>query len=210
LETVQSDGSRKNKIMKRYLFVDGTNLYAGQYALFGPKRYLDFSEFIKQLEEEINKKFDKIYFYASYSPRGRRLTKKEKEYLTNEYFFYKSVKKTQKVVFFQGYRSKASGKEKVVDVKLASDLVSFSIVKKYQDGYLLTGDADFLEALFSSEKFSKGVRNNIICLENKIMYRGSYYFPTTIIRLTGRKLGVKEKYYKIVNLDVNRLLGEIE
>lgn len=195
--------------MNRYLFVDGTNLYAGQYALLGPKKYLVFSQFIKQIEDGINKKFDKIYFYASYSPRSKRPTKKEKEFLANEYFFYKGVKKTQKVVFFQGYRSKSSGKEKGVDVKLASDLVSFSIVRKYQDGYLLTGDADFLEALFDSNKFSKGVKNNIICLENKIMYRGSYHFPTTIVRLTGKKLGIKEKYYKIVNLDINTVSEEI-
>ena len=26
-----------------YLFVDGTNLYAGQYELYGPEKYLDFT-----------------------------------------------------------------------------------------------------------------------------------------------------------------------
>jgi hypothetical protein len=28
--------------MKTFLFIDGTNLYAAQYELFGPDRYLDF------------------------------------------------------------------------------------------------------------------------------------------------------------------------
>lgn len=41
---------------KTYLFIDGTNLYAGQYELFGPDKYLDFSKFIKQIE---NKEFIK-------------------------------------------------------------------------------------------------------------------------------------------------------
>ncbi len=34
--------------MCSYLFVDGSNLYAGQYELFGPKKYLDFSKYIKR------------------------------------------------------------------------------------------------------------------------------------------------------------------
>lgn len=31
--------------MSNYLFVDGSNLYAGQYKLFGPDKYLDFGTF---------------------------------------------------------------------------------------------------------------------------------------------------------------------
>lgn len=195
--------------MTRYLFVDGTNLYAGQFALFGPKKYLVFFEFVKQVEENLRKKFDKIYFYASYSPRSKHPTKKEKEYLTNEYLFYKSVKKTQRVVFFRGYRSKKSGKEKVVDVKLASDLVSLSMAKRYQEDYLLTGDADFLEALFCSSKYAKTVKHNVICFENKIMYRGSYYYPTYVIKLTGKKLNINEKYYKVISLGGDDLVEDV-
>lgn len=90
-------GSKKTKIHKRkncYLFIDGTNLYAGQYKLFGPDKYLDFSKFIKAIEANIAKKFDKIYFYASYSPKSKKPTAKEKEYLKNEAFFYRGVKRT--------------------------------------------------------------------------------------------------------------------
>lgn len=192
--------------MKRYLFIDGTNFYAGQFALFGPQKYIIFSEFIKSLEELINKNFDKILFYCSYSPRSKKPTKREKEYLRNEFLFYGSVKKTQKVVFFRGYRSKRSGKEKGVDVKLASDLISLSITGKYHEGFLLTGDADFLEALLTCKKFSKGVKHNIICLENKIMYRGSFYFSTHVIKLTGKKLNINEKYYNVISMETKTLL----
>ena len=51
--------------MKTYLFIDGTNLYAAQYELFGPKKYLDFSGFLKEVEKKIKAKLGKIYFYAS-------------------------------------------------------------------------------------------------------------------------------------------------
>lgn len=180
-----------------------------QFSLFGPKKYIVFFNFINELERLIGKKFDKIFFYASYSPRSKKITKKEQEYLKNEYFFYKSVKKTPRVLFFKGYRSKKSGKEKVVDVKLASDLVSLSMANKYKEGFLLTGDADFLEALFTSQKYVKNVRHNIVCLENKVMYRGSYFYPTYVIRLTGSKLKLSEKYYKFLYIDANSVLEEI-
>lgn len=35
---------------KVFLFVDGTNLYAGQHELFGTGKYLDFAIFIKVIE----------------------------------------------------------------------------------------------------------------------------------------------------------------
>ena len=43
-----------------YLFIDGANLYAGQYKLFGLDKYLDFYEFIRQIELKFKVKFDKI------------------------------------------------------------------------------------------------------------------------------------------------------
>ena len=74
--------------MKTYLFIDGTNLYASQYELFGPRKYLNFFKFIKEIEKKIKVKFNKIYFYASYSPRPKRLNKKQALYLKNEGLFY--------------------------------------------------------------------------------------------------------------------------
>ena len=102
--------------MKTYLFIDGTNLYASQYELFGPQKYLNFSKFIEEIEKKIKVKFNKIYFYASYTPKKKKTTKKEKLYIVNEFQFYKSVKNSKRVKFFKGYRSKTSGKEKEVDV----------------------------------------------------------------------------------------------
>jgi uncharacterized LabA/DUF88 family protein len=173
----------KIKKNKNYLFVDGTNLYAGQYELYGPKKYLDFSLLIKDLDVKLKIKFDKIYFYASYSPLPKKPLKKEKEYLKNEAMFYKSVKKTKNVEFFTGYRSKTSGKEKEVDVKLTADIITYAFLDRYDSAYLFTGDADFLQALFSIKKFHNKKKINIISLQNKVLFRGAFFFKTYILIL---------------------------
>src|SRR3989339_275974 len=50
---------------KTYLFIDGTNLYAGQYELFGPKTYLNFIKLIKTIEKNFDICFTKIFLYES-------------------------------------------------------------------------------------------------------------------------------------------------
>lgn len=171
----------KKQSDKTFLFIDGTNLYAGQYELFGHDKYLDFSLFIKEIEDEIGIRFDKIYFYASYSPRSRNPTKREKLYLKNEALFYRSVRRTRSVTFFTGYRSKASGKEKEVDVKLAVDIVDFAHRNYYDNIYLMSGDADFMQALFAVRRLNK--RIGVLCLENKIIFKSFVFFDTLIVVL---------------------------
>ena len=165
--------------MKIYLFVDGTNLYAAQYELFGPQKYLNFSKFIKEVEKKVKVKFNKIYFYASYSPKPEKPTKKQKLYLKNEALFYRNVRKTQNVIFSKGYRSKTSGKEKEVDVKLAVDIVNLAHLGKFGGLYLSSGDADFMHALTITE--SLGKRIFILALENRVPNRFSYFYSTSVI-----------------------------
>ena len=190
--------------MKTYLFVDGTNLYAAQYELFGPKRYLDFSKFIGKIEQRLKIKFNKIYFYASYSPRPKKPTKKQKLYLKNEALFYRSVKKTKNVIFFRGYRSEASGKEKGVDVKLSADLVSFAFLNRYDTVYLLTGDADLLQALFNIKQFCSNKKIFILCLQNKIMYKGAFHFRTYVINFGQLKV----KFHKKQKIEIAKIRRE--
>lgn len=165
---------------KNYLFVDGSNLNASQYELFGPDKYLEFPNFIKNLEKKLKLTFDRIYFYTSFSPKPNYPTKKQKEYLKNEALFYKSVKKTTNVIFFTGYRSKTSGKEKEVDVKLAVDIVHYAHLNKYSKLYLCSGDADFMHALHIANELHKNIA--ILALENRIPVRFSYYYQTFVIR----------------------------
>lgn len=115
-----------------------------------------------------------------------QLTQKQKLYLKNEALFYKSVKIANNVIFFKGYRSPTSGKEKEVDVKLTADLIHLAHKDSYDETYLISGDADFLQALFIVSSIGKKV--NILCLENKIMYKGIYRFPTRIVRLSREKI----------------------
>ena len=178
------------KKQRIYLYVDGSNLYGAQYDLFGPEKYIDFAALIKQVEEKIGVHFDKIYFYASYSPKSKKPTRKEKLYLKNEALFYRSVHRTKNIIFFKGYRSKTSGKEKEVDVKLTADLVRDGFQNAYQTVYLFSGDADFLQALFTITKLRKKIA--IICFQNKILFKGSYYFKTYILCVSKIKIGFQQ------------------
>jgi len=189
---------------KAYLFIDGTNLYAAQYELFGPDKYLDFSKLILELEKNLKIKFKKIYFYASYSPKSQKPTKKEKEYLKNEAFFYRSVRKTPRVIFFKGYRSKTSGKEKEVDIKLAVDIVEKASQGEFTILFLLSGDADFMEALFAARRLGRKVR--VLCVENKIMYKAFYFFKTYVVSFSRKKFKMKmRKPFKRIILPSNSL-----
>jgi uncharacterized LabA/DUF88 family protein len=195
--------------MKTFLFIDGTNLYAAQYELFGPPQYLHFPSFIKEIENKLKVKFDKIYFYASYSPQPNKPTKKEKLYLKNEALFYRSVKQAKNTVFFTGYRSKTSGKEKEVDVKLAVDIVDFAHRNKYQSIYFFSGDADFLQALFAIKSLNKKIF--VICIENQILYRAPFFFHTYIFK-TEKQIGINFKRfqkYSFISLRFTKLLKKI-
>lgn len=191
-----------------YLFIDGTNLYAAQYELFGPKRYLDFGNLIFELEKNLKIKFSKIYFYASYSPKSQKPTKKEKEYLKNEALFYRSVRKTPKVIFFKGYRSKTSGKEKEVDVKLAVDIVHFGHLGKYKTLYLFSGDADFMHALKIAHLLNKKIL--ILALEDRIPNRFTYIFKTVIICFRRKIKIFPSQKIKILKLRAKELIKGVK
>lgn len=187
---------------KTFLFIDGTNLYAGQYDLFGPKKYLDFPKFIDEVQKKLAVKFDKIYFYATYSPKPKHLTIKIKLYLKNEAMFYQSVRRKQNLVFFQGYRSKTSGKEKEVDVKLAVDAVHLAHLDKFHSLYLLSGDADFFHVLTTVRSINKKVY--VICLQNKLMKKAIFNFKTSIIVFDKKGLfNIPKTRQKIKILELN-------
>lgn len=172
-------------VMKTVLFVDGSNLYAGQYDLFGPNSYLNFPYFISEVEKAIQTTFHTIYVYASYSPRPAKPTKKQKAYLKNESLFFKSVRSAQKVVFFKGYRSPHDGKEKLVDVHLAVDIVHKAHQNKYDEMYLMSGDADVMYAIKIA--LSMGKKTNIVAIQNRIPHRYTDWFNSTILIFNEKK-----------------------
>jgi len=177
-----------------YLFVDGSNLYGSQYELFGPDKFLVFSRYVQELELALKTTFVKIYFYASYSPTPSRPTDKQKRYLRNEQYFYRSVIDTPRTIFFKGYRSLTSGKEKEVDVALAADIVDFAHRRKFSHMVLHSGDADFMAALEKVRKLKLPV--SVVCMENNVMYRSIIHYPTTIITLDEHKLKINSRGIK--------------
>ena len=187
--------------MKNYLFIDGSNLYGGQYKLFGPKKHLDFSKLVKCIENKLKTKFDNIYFYASYSPKFSRLTQKIKQYIFNEKAFYNSVYKCKNANFFKGYRSKTSGKEKEVDVKLATDIVDMAHLNRFDNIFLFSGDADFMHALVVAKRLRKKI--TIFALENRIPHRFSYLFTTYVFHFNKLPQLKLNKHQKIKFIKIN-------
>src|SRR3989344_3078688 len=102
--------------MKRVLFIDGSNLYAGQFELFGPNRYLNGNLFLNEIE---------------------------------------------------------------VDVKLAVDIVDMAYRNKFDELYLLSGDADFMHALKIAQSKKKGI--TVLALHNRIPFRFIHHFKTIIL-----------------------------
>ncbi len=139
--------SEKHKPTKKktYLYIDGTNLFAGQNQLFGPKKYLSFKFLIKEINKLI--KIDEIYFYASYMNRKNHLIPYLKDLIAAEALFYREVIHTKNVTFYKGHRSPASGKEKGVDVHLSVDIVKDIFLKRCGQIAIMTGDADLIYPL---------------------------------------------------------------
>ena len=66
-----------------------------------------------------------------------------------------------------------------MDVKLAVDIVDFAHRNYFGNIYLLSGDADFLQALVAVRKLKKKIY--VLSLYNKIMYRAAFLFKTFVL-----------------------------
>jgi uncharacterized LabA/DUF88 family protein len=105
-----------------------------------------------------------------------KLSKRQEKFLKNEGLFYQSARKVSNLKFFKGHRSLSSGKEKGVDVALASDLVRFACKKKFKDGYVITGDADFQHCLEIAVEENRKIK--LIAVENRFPHRLSNVYKT--------------------------------
>lgn len=144
-------GLKKHKSIRRKkgsrrrisLYIDGTNLFAGQYDLFGPKKVLSFRALLKDIKKYYP--VSKVYFYASYTPRKPK--RRPAAFFSSEAIFYRDVRSVPGLIFYKGHRSPTSGKEKGVDVHLALDMVKDAFLKKYDESVIMTGDADLVYAV---------------------------------------------------------------
>ncbi len=134
-------------VKKTYLYIDGTNLFAGQNELFGPHKRLSFAYLIKEIQELIP--VNRIFFYASYMNQKNRtkLTEDRKKLIAAEALLYREVRNTKGVTFYRGHRSPTSGKEKGVDVHLSVDIVKDIFFGNCNQIVIMTGDADLIYPL---------------------------------------------------------------
>lgn len=171
LKEVRKGRVPSNKSKERTnLYIDGTNLFAGQNELFGPKKHLSF----KFLIQEINKliKIYKIYFYASYMNKIGKSASNHKQLIASEALFYREVKKTPNVLFYKGHRSVTSGKEKGVDVHLAVDIVKDVFLGNCENVMIMTGDADLIYPVEIVKTFK--ISSSAIFLPNRFSLEMAY------------------------------------
>jgi uncharacterized LabA/DUF88 family protein len=198
----------EKKKIRRYLFVDGSNLYAGQYDLFGPNQYLFFPDFMRVIEDTLGFTFDAIYYYTSFTRRQEVMTRKMIKFTIAESAFHKSVAKTSRLIFFKGYRSKTSGKEKEVDVKLAVDIVDLSHRDLMDEIYLFSADADYMHALLVAKRLKKKIA--VMSIENRLPYRYSFLFRTIVAKFNKEKMNVnKPQRIEFLEIEKNEVIRDI-
>jgi len=181
---------------KTILYIDGTNLFAGQNELFGPKEYLSFEFLIKEINKLV--KIDKVYFYASYMNRKNHLTPRLKDLIAAEALFYREVIHTKNVTFYKGHRSPTSGKEKGVDVHLSVDIVKDIFLKRCNQVVIMTGDADLIYPL-EVVKLLK-IPTFAAFLPNRFSLEMSYKVDKAFVLNFGNKFGIDRKPPKQLNV----------
>ena len=167
LDEISRNKKNRGNKGKANLYIDGTNLFAGQNDLFGPRRILDFAYLIKEIKKLV--KINEVFFYASFMNAKQRGNRAAAEAL-----FYRQVKETDNLFFYKGPRSPASGKEKGVDVHLAADMVRDALTGKCREVIIMSGDADlvypieiannfgiYTKAIFLPNRFSAGIAHEV-------------------------------------------------
>jgi len=158
------------KTRKSCLYIDGTNLFAGQNELFGPNKYLSFSYLIKEIKKLFS--IDNILLYASYLNDFNQRKPELKKLKAAESFFYREVKLYPGLTFYKGHRSPTSGKEKGVDVHLAVDIVKDVLLGSCNEVVIMTGDADFIYPIELAKQFN--VKTGAIFLPNRFSLEMAY------------------------------------
>lgn len=169
------------------LYIDGTNLFAGQYDLFGSKRVLSFPSLVKDIRRFYP--VTNIFFYASYTPRVP--SRKPESFFTAEAVFYREVRSVKGLYFYKGHRSPASGKEKGVDVHLALDMVRDAFQRRYDEAVLMTGDADLMYPVELVQDLGFAV--HAVFLPNRFSLEIAYKAHSSVVLNYQKRFQVKRK-----------------
>lgn len=199
-------GSSKRIKRSTRLYIDGTNLFAGQNELFGPQKYLSFQFLLKEINKLI--KIDKIYFYASYMNKLGKLSQSQKQLIAAEALFYREVKHSRNVIFYKGHRSIASGKEKGVDVHLAVDILKDVVLGNCDKVVIMSGDADLIYPIEVAKTF--GVSSQALFLPNRFSLEMAYKVERASVLNFLNKFQVDRKLpkkLKIVSIKKPRMVN---
>jgi len=81
---------------------------------------------------------------------------------------------------------------------LAVDIVEKASRGEFNILFLLSGDADFMEALFAARRLGRKIR--VLCVENKIMYKAFYFFKAYVISFSQKKfkMSMKKPFKRII------------
>ena len=171
-EIQKKESKSKNTRRKTNLYIDGTNLFAGQHELFGSNKYLSFGFLIQEIKKLVS--VDNIFFYASYMSQKNKvkLTTDREKLILAEALFYREVRNTKGINFYRGHRSPTSGKEKGVDVHLSVDIVKDVFFGNCNQIVIMTGDADLIYPLEVVKMLE--IRTNAIFLPNRFSLEMAY------------------------------------
>ncbi|EKD67375.1 MAG: hypothetical protein ACD_48C00448G0001, partial [uncultured bacterium] len=176
IENAPKQAKTKKKGPKRVaLYIDGSNLFGGQYELFGPKRVVVFASLLEAVQKHYP--VTMTYCYASFTPRSSK--RKPHAFFSAEAVFYQHMRKTPDVLFYKGDRSPTSGKEKGVDVHLAIDMVTHAFLHRYDEMIIWTGDADFVYAVEIVRRL--GIPVHAVFLPNRFSLGLAYKATDSIV-----------------------------
>lgn len=193
---------------KTNLYIDGTNLFAGQHELFGPNKHLSFAYLIQEIKKLVP--VDNIFFYASYMNQRNRskLTEERKKLIAAEALFYREVRNTKGLIFYRGHRSPTSGKEKGVDVHLSVDIVKDIFLDNCNQIVIMTGDADLIYPLEIVKMLR--IPTHAIFLPNRFSLEMAYRVDKAFVLNFSNKFSAERKLprqLKIVSIKKPRMVN---
>ena len=141
-------------LVRRTLFIDGSNLYGGLFDLLQPGEYIDFAALLAFMERDLP--VEEVKFYGTYMRIDPSKSEAHRLRVRAQKAFFDTARNHPKVSFFKGHFSGA-GKEKGVDVRLAVDMAVGAATHQYDEAVLMTGDADLKYAVERAQAFGKRV-----------------------------------------------------
>ena len=141
--------------MRRILYIDGSNLYGVMTEILEPGRYLDFSSVLSIIHKDFA--YDEVRFYGTYMRVDEEQSEVRRLMSNTQIEFFNNVRQCDKVIFIEGHFSRATGKEKGVDVKLAVDISVGAAIHWFDEAMIMTGDADLLYAVQTVKRFNRQV-----------------------------------------------------